>query len=167
MGPTEILVTGGVAAVLAAAVGGGSKAFGIEVPLLTTLKQQIFAFTVGVGLIIAGLANAGSLRWPRAGTNQVAPSAATVEEQARVLISGSSWRNLDEGCEYARRFSVRDNRINIMYRGEPQGAALTLDTASATSVTAYNNQYRVSFTIDADELVYDNGRQSVRMTRCP
>jgi hypothetical protein len=59
MGPTEIFLTGGVAAVLAAAIGGGLKAFGVEIPLLAKPRQQAFGLIVGICLIILGLANDG------------------------------------------------------------------------------------------------------------
>lgn len=54
MGPTEILVSGGVAAVLAAVVGGGLKAFGIELPLLASVGRQALLMLVGVVLILLG-----------------------------------------------------------------------------------------------------------------
>lgn len=59
-GAAEILVSGGVAAVLAAVAGGGLKAFGVELPLLATVKRQLLVMVVGVGLIGLGLAS-GSL----------------------------------------------------------------------------------------------------------
>jgi hypothetical protein len=55
MGPTEILVSGGVAAILAAIAGGGLKAFGVEVPLLASVKRQAILVLVGVLLIAVGL----------------------------------------------------------------------------------------------------------------
>ena len=55
MGSEEILVSGGVAAVLAAAAGGGLKAFGVEMPLLATAKQQMLTVAVGAVLIAVGL----------------------------------------------------------------------------------------------------------------
>lgn len=51
----EILVSGGVAAVLAAVAGGGLKAFGVEVPLLATVKRQMLTVAAGVVLIAVGL----------------------------------------------------------------------------------------------------------------
>lgn len=55
MDTTQILVTGGVAAVLAAIVGGGLKAFGIELPLLASVRRQALLMIVGVILIGLGL----------------------------------------------------------------------------------------------------------------
>jgi hypothetical protein len=55
MGAAEILVSGGVAAVLAAVAGGGLKAFGVELPLLATVKRQVLVMIVGAGLIALGL----------------------------------------------------------------------------------------------------------------
>ncbi len=55
MGSEEILVSGGVTAVLAAVAGGGLKAFGVEVPLLATVKRQLLTVAVGIVLIAVGL----------------------------------------------------------------------------------------------------------------
>jgi hypothetical protein len=55
MGPTEILVSGGVAAILAAIAGGGLKAFGVEVPLLASVRRQALLVLVGAVLIALGL----------------------------------------------------------------------------------------------------------------
>ena len=55
MGATEILVSGGVAAVLASLVGGGLKAFGIELPILASVRRQILLAVAGLGLLASGL----------------------------------------------------------------------------------------------------------------
>jgi hypothetical protein len=55
MGAEEILVSGGVAAILAAVVGGGLKAFGVELPLLASVQRQGILLVVGVALIGLGL----------------------------------------------------------------------------------------------------------------
>lgn len=55
MGAAEILVSGGVAAVLAAVAGGGLKAFGVELPLLASVKRQALVMIAGAGLIALGL----------------------------------------------------------------------------------------------------------------
>jgi len=55
MGPTEILVSGGVAAILAAIAGGGLKAFGVEVPLLASVRRQALLVLVGALLVALGL----------------------------------------------------------------------------------------------------------------
>lgn len=61
MGSEEILVSGGVAAVLAAVAGGGLKAFGVEVPLLATVKRQLLTVAVGISLIALGLLSGAGL----------------------------------------------------------------------------------------------------------
>lgn len=55
MESAEILVSGGVAAMLAGVAGGGLKAFGVEVPLLATVKRQLLTVAAGVALIAVGL----------------------------------------------------------------------------------------------------------------
>jgi hypothetical protein len=55
MTANEMLVAGGVAAILGALVGGGLKAFGVELPILDSLKRQVVLGLTGLGLIVAGL----------------------------------------------------------------------------------------------------------------
>lgn len=55
MTANEMLVAGGVAAILGALVGGGLKAFGVELPILASLKRQVVLGLTGLGLIVAGL----------------------------------------------------------------------------------------------------------------
>lgn len=55
VGPTEILVSGGVAAILAAMAGGGMKAFGVELPILTSVHRQAMFFVTGLVLLGLGL----------------------------------------------------------------------------------------------------------------
>ncbi|HST36606.1 MAG TPA: ankyrin repeat domain-containing protein [Allosphingosinicella sp.] len=85
MGPTTIFLIGGVAAVLAAAVGGGMKAFGVEIPLLAKPRQQAFGLIVGVCLIALGLANDGWFSGPRGSpeTNMAQANAAQADAPAR------------------------------------------------------------------------------------
>jgi hypothetical protein len=55
MAIAEILITAGVVAVLAAIAGGGLKGFGVEVPLLASLRRQIALLVVGAALLGLGL----------------------------------------------------------------------------------------------------------------
>lgn len=55
MGTTEILITAGVVAVLGSVVGGGLKGFGVEVPLLASVRRQMVLLAVGVALLGLGL----------------------------------------------------------------------------------------------------------------
>lgn len=64
MGSAEILVSGGVAAMLAGVAGGGLKAFGVEVPLLATVKRQLLAVALGIALIGLGLVSGAGLLTP-------------------------------------------------------------------------------------------------------
>ncbi|HEV2818427.1 MAG TPA: hypothetical protein VGW40_14540 [Allosphingosinicella sp.] len=55
MDTDAILVTGGVVAIVAGAVGGGIKLVGGDVPVLATKLRQFFVFAVGVVLLSLGL----------------------------------------------------------------------------------------------------------------
>ena len=55
MGTPEILITAGVVAILGAVVGGGLKGFGVEVPLLASVKRQAALVVVGAVLLGLGL----------------------------------------------------------------------------------------------------------------
>src|SRR5690349_3477749 len=84
MESAEILVSGGVAAMLAGVAGGGLKAFGVEVPLLATVKRQLLTVAAGVALIGVGLVSGSGLLNPAA-----APTAAPTDT-ARVEDAGPS-----------------------------------------------------------------------------
>lgn len=87
MGATEILVSGGVAALLAAIVGGGLKAFGVELPLLASVRRQALLLVAGAALVGLGLYDAR----PRAGGS--APVGATAERPtATPLATGPDHR---------------------------------------------------------------------------
>lgn len=93
MDSAEILVSGGVAAVLAAVAGGGLKAFGVELPLLATVKRQVLVMIVGSGLIALGLASgAGMFRGLAAGGNGPAEanSSAPVAANASVAVANEA-----------------------------------------------------------------------------
>jgi len=45
------LITAGVACIIAAIIGGGLKAFGIEIPLLQSKKRQVLLGILGIILI--------------------------------------------------------------------------------------------------------------------
>ena len=49
---TTLLLTG-LACVIAAAIGGGLKAFGIEIPVLQSIKRQLILAALGIALIVA------------------------------------------------------------------------------------------------------------------
>lgn len=55
VGTTEILVSGGVAALLAALAGGGLKAFGVEVPALSSVRRQVLLALAGLALVAIAL----------------------------------------------------------------------------------------------------------------
>jgi len=61
-----VLVSAGVACVIAAVVGGGLKAFDIDLPVITSLRRQALLFVVGLGF----LASAWLLRDTTKGSNE-------------------------------------------------------------------------------------------------
>ena len=48
-------VTAGLVCLMAAAIGGGLKAFGMEIPVVSSVGRQLTLAVLGVGLIVAGL----------------------------------------------------------------------------------------------------------------
>jgi hypothetical protein len=52
----------GLACVIAAIVGGGLKAFGVEVPLLTSVKRQLLLGALGAALVGFAVASDGLLQ---------------------------------------------------------------------------------------------------------
>lgn len=85
MGAEEILVSGGVAAVLAAVAGGGLKAFGVEVPLLATVQRQALAMIAGIALIALGLFAGG---FGGKGADEVAGAGGSKEAPAQAPSGG-------------------------------------------------------------------------------
>jgi hypothetical protein len=49
----NVLLGAGVACVIAAIVGGGAKAFGVEIPVLRSVGRQVALGTVGIGFLAA------------------------------------------------------------------------------------------------------------------
>jgi hypothetical protein len=49
-----ILISAGIACIIAAIIGGGLKAFNIEFPLLASLKRQILLASFGIALMVTG-----------------------------------------------------------------------------------------------------------------
>ena len=128
MGTTEILVSGGVAAILAALAGGGLKAFGVEVPALASVRRQALLALGGIVLVAVGLAlsrppatepmvTADAARKPAppaaasASTETPAPSARTRPEvpnivdlpfaAARQFLVQNSWAPINMGSPMA------------------------------------------------------------------
>jgi len=83
------LLTAGLACLIAAVVGGGLKAFGIEIPLLATWGRQVGLFTLGLILCITAFA----MRSPSApaGLRETGPpsSASRPVEDARPVGIGA------------------------------------------------------------------------------
>jgi hypothetical protein len=48
-----VLLSAGVACVIAAVVGGGLKAFNIEVPVISSLGRQMLLFVIGLGFLVS------------------------------------------------------------------------------------------------------------------
>ncbi len=89
----EILVGGGVAALLAALVGGGSKAFGIELPVLASVKRQALMAIVVVVLVGLGLLSGVPPKDGEAmasGSNQPAPVTGQAEAVSAAPLPQSS-----------------------------------------------------------------------------
>jgi hypothetical protein len=57
---SEILVTAGVVALFAAIIGGGLKAYGIEVPLFAQWPRQLMLGALGASFLYLGIAQIGS-----------------------------------------------------------------------------------------------------------
>lgn len=57
----EVLLTAGAGCVIIAVVGGGAKAFGIDIPVIENPRRQIALFVVGIAFLVGAVAldNAG------------------------------------------------------------------------------------------------------------
>lgn len=78
---TTILLTAGLACVIAAIIGGGLRAFGIEVPILQSGRRQLGLGLFGAALmVIAMVMNGGS---GQQSSPQTAPTLGTAPKQHR------------------------------------------------------------------------------------
>lgn len=114
MGAMEILVGGGVAALLAALVGGGSKAFGIELPVLASIKRQALLAITGVLLVALGLTG------PRIGENGPASSGEGSPTMAGGQPEVSAAGSLPQPSPSARQRPDIPNIVGLPYSAARQ-----------------------------------------------
>lgn len=125
MGPTEILIGGGVAALLAAVAGGGLKAFGVEVPALASVRRQVLLAIAGLALVVVGLLPNNPLGTkPQAVDPPVMPAsaAASVTPSSAPASQGPVRPDVpnivDLPFPAARQFLIQNSWAPI-YRGSP------------------------------------------------
>jgi hypothetical protein len=127
VGPTEILVGGGVAALLAAVAGGGLKAFGVEVPALASVRRQVLLAIAGLALVTVGLLPKNPLDTepqvaePPVVTASAASPASPVPESARAPQASARPdvpNIVDLPFPAARQFLIQNSWAPI-YRGSP------------------------------------------------
>ena len=87
MGIPEILITAGVVAVLGSVVGGGLKGFGVEVPLLASIRRQAGLLVVGALLLGLGLYSA---RLPQAAPGKAEAEAKPAAEPKPAAAEASA-----------------------------------------------------------------------------
>ena len=129
MNPT--LLTTGLACVIAAIVGGGFKAFGIEVPVLASTRRQIVLASFGALLLLAAVAAAyapGSERrvspWrPQTGVateNRLANRAGLLDELQRNKTTINKLREglSEQAVHYATQEEAISRQEKAIARGE-------------------------------------------------
>jgi len=83
----NVLITAGIACLIAAIVGGGLKAFAIEIPLLASVRRQLLLGLLGA--LLLGLGFGDKLMSPGPGKAEIVPAneAAEQPEQKDVSVS--------------------------------------------------------------------------------
>jgi hypothetical protein len=82
------LLTAGIACVMAALIGGGLKAFTIEIPVLSSITRQVVLGVFGLVLIGIGVIRGGSIDRPSSPGPTSAPSAGKATETPRTQEPG-------------------------------------------------------------------------------
>jgi hypothetical protein len=101
---TQILLTAGVVCLIAAVVGGGLKAFGIEMPLLQSVQRQVLLAVLGAGLLVGAYftqAPHDNEPAPAQSATPIAPSNPAPVDPDKVLAAQQFdllSREIEKGC---------------------------------------------------------------------
>jgi hypothetical protein len=98
------LLNAGIACIVAAIAGGGFEAFGIKIPLLTSLKRQGLLATFGCVLVILAFAARNPLTTPTAQSRTSATPSETDSPGAPpsgYRFGGVQYQRLPGGCDAA------------------------------------------------------------------
>lgn len=119
------LITAGIACIMAAIVGGGLKAFAIEIPVLASPRRQLALGAFGVLLVAAGLQQRGFF----GSADQSAPDVATAGEPATTAtptpIGGTT--TASESCRPEWFGATPPDRVTVIESG---ASAVELVSAS-------------------------------------
>ena len=86
----NVLLSAGAACVIAAIVGGGAKAFGVEIPVLSSVRRQVALGIVGIGFLAAAYFVGTGSAGPKPGNPAVAAYQQEVLAACRAAQSGAS-----------------------------------------------------------------------------
>jgi hypothetical protein len=86
----NILLSAGAACVIAAIVGGGAKAFGIEIPVLSSVRRQVALGIAGIGFLAAAYIVGNGPAGPNPGNPEVTAYQQEVLAACRAAQSGTS-----------------------------------------------------------------------------
>ncbi len=86
-----VLLSAGIACLIAAIVGGGLKAFGIEIPMLQSLARQLLLGTFGTILVVISFATSSPPKPPDGKTSPPpSPTRTPLATPTRVTLPGAS-----------------------------------------------------------------------------
>ena len=86
----NVLLSAGAACIIAAIVGGGAKAFGVEIPVLSSVRRQLALGIVGIGFLAAAYFVGTGSAGPKPGNPAVAAYQQEVLAACRAAQSGAS-----------------------------------------------------------------------------
>jgi hypothetical protein len=163
----------GLVCLMAAIIGGGLKAFGVEIPPLPSVIARVFLGVFGIGLIVVAVklsadeqGKAPPIPIPdTAGDNQKRPStprAPVPRVPAVPLVAGPLSRTTVEVwySENGSEFFA----IQFKKRLESAGAKVSLKLSNehpilGTNIIYYRDPSKLEAAIEAEELLRDNGIQ--------
>lgn len=128
-----VLLSTGLACLIAAIVGGGLKAFGIEIPLLQSLTRQLLLGGLGVLLVVLSLATPSP---PPPPTNQTSPT----PQPMRTALPASP-RVLQPQTGRALHLSVNNNPRVVAVGGQ---ATILVQVTDRSGAAVAGAKVRVS-----------------------
>ena len=86
----DVLLSAGAACIIVAIVGGGAKAFGVEIPVLSSVRRQVALGIAGIGFLAAAYVVGTGSAGPKPGNPAVAAYQQEVLAACRTAQGGAS-----------------------------------------------------------------------------
>jgi hypothetical protein len=146
---TQTLVSAGIACIIAAIVGGGLKAFGIEIPALNSIKRQLLLAGFG-GLLILGGSLGGSGK-SQMDSRDGSPAVKPIQSSVTPVPNSCTWDA--SGAWQINQVDNAESKSFINVQVSQNGKDLT-GTAKAVAGTAGFDDGEVEGNIDKTDIKF-------------